>query len=158
MVDQGPVFLTHLKKSIVWLAGSTLFGFAPLIFLYLINWMSEENLCAREIDYLLSGGFVVFVFVALTGTVVFDLLKARFRVSGWTATFAIYISPFCVLTYVFLKYMLKYVQYADQAEFGLGSTTARLSVGFMILYCLFVKTIYYLKQNAGNDNDIRYPS
>jgi len=154
MVDQGPVFLTHLKKSIVWLAGSVLFGFAPLIFLYLINWMSEENLCAREIEYLLSGGFVVFVFIALTGAVVFDLLKARFRVSGWIATFAIYISPFCVLTYIFLKYLLKYVQYADQAEFGLGSTTTRLSVGFMILYCLFVKTIYYLKQNAGNDNDI----
>ncbi len=158
MVDQGPVFLKHIKKSIVWLAGSVLFGFAPLLFLYLINWMSEENLCAREIEYLLSGGYVLFVFVALTGTVVFDLLKSNFRVSGWAAAFAIYISPFCVLTYVFLKYLLKYVQYADQAEFGIGSTTIRLSVGFMILYCLFAKTIYYLKQNAGNDNDIQYPS
>jgi len=154
MVYQGPVFLTHLKKSIVWLVGSVLFGFAPLIFLYLINWMSEENLCAREIEHLLSGGYILLVFIALTGTVVFDLLKARFSVSGWTAIFAIYLSPFFVLTYVFLKYMLKYVQYADQAKFGLGSTTTRLSVGFMILYCLFVKTIYYLKQHAGNDNDI----
>ncbi len=158
MVDQAPLLRTHLKKSIVWFAGAVLFGFAPLIFLYIINWMSEENLCAREIEYLLRGGYVFFVFVALTGSVVLDLLIARFRVSDWTATFAIYISPFCVLAYVFLKYLLKYVQYADQAAVGTGSLTGRLSVGFMIIYCLFVKTIYYLKQNAGNYNDIQYRS
>lgn len=139
-------FGKHIRNSLIWLAGVSLFGFAPLLFLHLINIMSEEDICAKEIDHLIQGGVILFVSCAITGSVVIDFIISKFKVRGWFAIFAIYVSPFCMLTYLFLKYLLIYVQYGDQHDFGPGSFTTMITVGFSIIYCLCVKTIYYIKE------------
>ena len=152
-------FWKHIKNALVWLAGSSIFGIAPLLFLQLINLMSEEDVCAKEIHHLLQDGVILFVSCAITGSVVIDFIISKFKVKGWLPIFAIYVSPFCILGYLFLKYLLKYVQYGDQHDFGPGSLTTRLTVGFLIIYCTFVKTIYYIKQeDARNNFNIQYHS
>lgn len=159
--------MTHRKKVLGGLLKIRLFGWqviaffclAPLLFLQLIDVMSEENVGAKEIDHFIQDGVILFVMCAIAGTVVFDFITARFSVKGWLPFFAVYISPFCILSYLFLKYLLKYVQLGDQHDFGPGALTTRLAVGFLIIYCIAVKTIYYIKQeDAGNNFNLQYHS
>jgi hypothetical protein len=108
--------------------------------------MSEEQICSKEIEQLIQDAVVLFVACAITGSIAVDFILSKFKVSGWFPFFAIYISPFCMLAYLFLKYLLLYVRYDDQHEFGPGSLSVLLIAGFSVTYCIFVKTIYNIRQ------------
>jgi hypothetical protein len=145
MANRKP-FWKHVRNSIFWIAGNSLFGLAPLLFLQLISVLSGENICSKETEQLIQDGVILFVSCAIIGSVVIDFILSEFKIKGWLLFFAIYISPFCILIYIFLNYLLIYVQYSDEHDFGPGSFTTWLTAGFAIIYCIFVKTIYYIKQ------------
>lgn len=146
MNDKKNPFWKHFSNAFAWLAGVSFFGLSPLLFLEIINVMSEEDVAAKEINHLLKGRVILFAACAITGSVVFDFIVAEFKVKGWLPVFAIYVSPFCMLAYLFLKYSLVYVQFGHEHDLGPGILSTRLTVAFSILYCLIAKTIYYLKE------------
>lgn len=149
MINRNKLLWKHFRKSATWLAGASVFGLAPLLFLQFINVMSGENLSGREIGQLIRDGIILFVSCAITGSVVLDCILSKFRVKGWLGFIAIYISPFIMLTYLFLKYLQLYVQFDDQHEFGPGSITIEATIAFSVIYCLLVKAFYYMREEAG---------
>jgi hypothetical protein len=148
MTGQNKPSGKHFKKSLVWLAGSSLIGFAPLLFLKFINVLSEENLSAKEMEHIIEDGVILFVLCSITGTVVFDFILSKIPVKGWLPVLGIYVSPFLMLTFLFLKYLQVYVQFDDVHEFGPGTVTIWITVIFSVIYCLAVKSIYYWKEEV----------
>jgi hypothetical protein len=147
MNNSNKNFLTHFKKSVLWFIGNAAFAAAPFIFLYCINELSEEDVSIKEIHALIETGVLGFVCCAITGAAAVSFIMSGHRVRGRLQVFAIYISPFCMLFYLFLKYLLVYVQYDDQHSFGAGSITMYFLIAFTILYSILVRTIHYIKED-----------
>jgi hypothetical protein len=140
---------------LIWVAGTAVFAFMPLLFLLLINTMSGENMSVMEIDHISEAKVIVFICCAVMGAVVFNFIMSPFKVKGWLSIFAIYISPVCFLAYLFLKYLLLYVQFAEQHDFGPGLLTTRFTILFTIAYSILVKTVLNIKHHhARLHNDI----
>lgn len=137
----------HFISALVWVSFAGMFAYAPLFFLQWINAMSEENISMMEINHLLKAKMIIFVACAITATVVFDFIVSEPKISGWLPFFAIYLAPFCMFVYLFLKYLLVYVQLGDQHDFGPGSLTTQLTVLFAIVYSVLAKTLYYIKKD-----------
>lgn len=150
MAVSGRSYATHFVSALIWVTGVTLFAFMPMLFLWLINYTSKENLSVMEIDHLLEGKVVIFTGCALVGAAVFSFITSPFRVQGWLRIFAIYVSPVCFLIYLFLKYLLIYVQFGEQHDYGPGTLTTTISITFSVVYSLLVKTILNIRyDNAG---------
>lgn len=146
MNNEKKPFLTYFGKSLAWVAGVGLFGLSPFLMLQFINILSKEDIASMEMDHLLQGRFILFVACAATGSVVFDFITSKIKMKGWLPAFAVYITPFCILAYLFVKYLLLYVQLPDHG-YGPGSLSTRLCLLFSTLYCIFGKTLYYIKKD-----------
>lgn len=139
-------YLKNLPRAIVWTVGTTFFALAPLITLYVINLMSEENIARREIQHMFQDGIFLVAACALAGSIVFDFLVTKNPVRSWLISFVIYMLPFLILIILFTHYLFVYIQLGDQHEFGPGAGTTKLILALVVCYCIFVKTVYLSKK------------
>lgn len=145
----------HFIDALIWVTGAALFGLSPFVFLHLINWMSEDHIADKELEQLADIKYMLFVCCAITGAVLIDFFRSEIKLHGWLIKFAIYVTPFVMLVYVFLKYLLLYIQLDDQHDFGPGNTATKLTVVFGVLYSLLTRTIFNIKsENAGRTIDL----
>lgn len=145
----------HFSDALTWCIGTTLFGLCPYLFLLFIGWLSEEGVTDRELAALADVRYIVFVCCTVTGAVVFSFIRARITIKGALPFFAVYISPFLLLLYVFLKFLLVYVQLEDVHDFGPGIMGTRMIIVFSVLYSLLAKTLYFIKRDyAGRNIDL----
>ena len=133
----------------MWVFFTFLIGLSPLIFLHIIDYMSAgDRFAEKEIDTLIRLRSFLFVACAITGAVAITFIFSKFTVKGWMSAFAIYVAPFCMLAYLFVKYLLVYVQFAEDHDFGPGNFTTWITISFSIVYSTFVKTIQFQKEDA----------
>ena len=149
----------YVPRAIIWTVGTSLFALAPLIIVYVINIMSEEQIARREIQHLLADGIFLVTGCALTGSILFDFLVSKRRAQNWLLSIAIYVLPFAAIIFLFTRYLFMYIQLGDQHEFGPGTANTKLMLVILALYCVFVKTIYLarkdqsLRTHASNAHD-----
>lgn len=142
----------HFFDAIAWVAGTALIGFAPILFLNFISWLSEEHIAEKEIEQLAATRYFLFVCCSITGAIVVSFITSAIRLKGWLVNFAVYVTPFLMLTYLFLKYLMLYVQLGDQHDYGPGIMGTRLTIVFSILYCVLSRTIFNINlENAGRN-------
>lgn len=142
----------YFANAVKWTLGTFLFAMAPYLFLLFIGWLSEESVTERELKALDDVRFLVFACCAITGSIVWEFIRSPIVINGGLSKFAVYISPFLLLLYLFLKYLLVYVQFDDLHDFGPGLTGTRMTVVFSVLYALFAKTLLYIKSDHARRN------
>ncbi len=148
MPESKKIYGNYFLKAVAWLVGASAFAIAPFIFLHIINVMSEENMAVREIDHLVKGAFILFSCCAITGSIVFDFIVSPIKIKGWLRVMVIYLSPFLLIAYLFLQYLVVYIQYEEVHAFGPGSSTITITIFYTIVYSLFAKTVYYKNKIA----------
>lgn len=128
--------------SVLWVGGIAVFGIAPLLFLWFISFLSTEQIADKEIEALYEVKAVLFMCCTLTGTVLMNFFRSGIKVKGWLQFFAVYVFPFVLLGYLFLKYLQVYVQFNDIHDFGPGKVTTLLVIVFTFIYAVGVRMIY----------------
>ncbi len=66
-----------IKKTLIWFFWNLLFGLAPFLFMILFNFLTDGK-AHGELINLSEGGAVLFVFIAITGSVVVDILLGSY--------------------------------------------------------------------------------
>src|SRR5687768_5483579 len=118
MHDNGSGLSKFFFRGLLWSAGVWLFAFAPILFLQFIGWLSEEEVTEKELKRLNEVAYPVFICCAIMGSVLTSFWGSRTRMHSALGYFAVYVAPFVLLTYVFLKYLLVYIQYGSVHDLG----------------------------------------
>lgn len=137
-----------LLLSCVWLAGNAIFGLAPMVFLVLIKpFLSNQDKIVEEIQVLLKGGMILFVCCALMGSVCIDIVvnkKLQFRNF---ARFFTHVSPFILLLFICILYMLSIFGHVSSELFTGVSKFYVLVITFTVIYCVIGKYLLYKKED-----------
>jgi hypothetical protein len=152
-------FIKFYFRALVWLAAVALIGAAPVLFLQFIGWLSQEDLTGRELEAISEVRYSVFVCCAIVGSVFMTWIQGGVKLKSNFAKFAIYWSPMLLLVYLFLKYLLLYVQFSDMHNFGPGNLSTSLVAAYTFVYGLFGRTLYEIKKYyAGRYIDLHHTS
>ena len=86
------------------MTGNALFGLGPLLFLYAIYIASDRKICGDALDGLIYEGAVLFVCLAIVGSVLVDYWLSGLHANGFSR-FATYFVPAVVLGVVLINYL-----------------------------------------------------
>jgi hypothetical protein len=145
MQDNQSRLSKFLVSGFLWSAGVWLFAFAPILFLHFIGWLSEEEVTEKELKKLNEVGYSIFICCAITGSVLMTFWRSRASMHTALGYFTVYLAPFFLLAYVFLKYLLVYIQYGSVHDFGPGARSTLVIIIFSALYTVIARTIYIFK-------------
>lgn len=126
--------------------GNVIFGIFPLIFMLAIFLMSEQKFGGTEVDDLVYEGSILFVCLAIVGSVLVDFYLSGVRMDGF-ARFATYFFPAIILFIIAVNYFLIHIHMIDKSRFALTSYTSIITISLSIVYVIFVKTNLYMKED-----------
>src|ERR1700753_1583731 len=94
----------YILKSVYWYFGNLLFGCAPVIFLGLVYLTSQGKLGFDDMQRQIHEGAVLFVCVAMIGSVMVDFLQSGIKINGKQIIFII-LAPIFLIEALFLQYL-----------------------------------------------------
>src|SRR6476469_9252221 len=97
--------IEYYWKTTKWLLGNLIFGLFPILFMCAVYYCSERKIGLHEIEEQVYEGTILFVCLALVGSVVLDLFLSGLRFEG-TYRFLIYFVPAFIVGVVSLNYLL----------------------------------------------------
>jgi hypothetical protein len=137
-------------KSIKWTVGNAVFALFPVILLEIVNGMSTNNHFGNKIDDLVRDGAVMFVCCAILGAVLVEFWVAGFVYNVNQITL-IFVIPIVVHALLALEYVLILLGIAAKDSFIITSWTSKIVITFSVLYCIFAKANYYMRENQRHE-------
>lgn len=128
--------------AFIQLLSNAAFGLAPLLFLLLLNPLLQHKNATSEIDRLIGGGIILFVCCALMGAVIIDILISKISFKRF-AFFAVNISPFILLFFICLLYLLAILGSINPTIFTTFSKFYTFVIMFTIFYFILGKYLLY---------------
>lgn len=153
MANERSSYWLYLWKTAKWMIGNAIFGIFPLLFMCSVYYISEEKLGKEEINTLVYEGAILFVCIAIVGSVLVDFFLSGFRPNGFPR-FAIYIFPLIILFIISINYFLIHIKIIDKSRFSLSSGTTIVTVILSVIYILFVKTNLYMKEDLRHEPNL----
>ena len=139
-------------KAFKWFMGNSMFGIFPLFLMLTVNTLTDGRAGEHEVNHLIyEGGVVLFVMIAIMGSVTVDYLLSGFTTSG-LAVFAIYYFPLVILGFVSLEFVLICMKLLDKETFGLTSATTIIVVTLSFVYSTATKANLYIKEDSVHDS------
>ncbi|SRR6266700_996561 len=142
------LYRQYLTKTFFWVIGNAVFGLIPLIFMLTVYELGEKKIGIDEINHLIHEGVILFVSIAIMGSVFVDYALSGFKLKG-IGVFAIYIFPLCIVAIISIDYLLIHLGIISNNCFSLSSKTTKFVVGLSFIYILFAKTSLYIKEDFG---------
>src|SRR4051812_42896075 len=104
-MDKNRPYGEYLFRTFKWLTTNIIFGLFPLLFMCMIQKVTDGKVGGMEIEHFMADGVVLFVWCAIMGSVAVDFFLAGYRLGSFEI-FAYYFAPFCILLFVTLQYLL----------------------------------------------------
>src|SRR5215471_16488669 len=120
MSNKESQYLPYLTKAISWIIGNAAFGLFPMLFLSSVYYWSDKELGGKELDDFIYTGSVLFLCMALTGSVLTDFYLSGIRLNGFKRLIT-YVIPFNILYNVTINYFLVCFGYIDKERLSLTS-------------------------------------
>lgn len=133
-------------KSFKWLLGNAVIGLSPLLFMLAIKIISERNICDEEIEHLISDGVILFVCCAIMGSILIDFILGGHKLSSGVKILVVYL-PLLILAFLLLDYFLM-TQRMTTNTFHLSTPVSKFVILFSFVYCIFSKTVLYMKEDT----------
>jgi hypothetical protein len=123
---------------------------SSLILLYIVFAMSHSSVFEDKINELIGDGVILFVCCSISGAIVVEFWVSDFFYTSNQIVW-IFMVPCAMLCVVSLEYILILLHYADKSAFNMSSLFSRGVISFSIIYCIFIKINYYVREDAKND-------
>ncbi len=136
-----------IKKTLIWFTWNALFGLAPFLFMLIVNDLTNGK-AENELINLTEGGAVLFVTISITGSVVVDILLGDYGFRNLNR-FLLEISPFIMLGFVLLIYLLIVLKQTSSDYFKPTSCSYIFVIIFSIVYCYLAKYTMYIREKGG---------
>jgi hypothetical protein len=130
--------------------GNVIFGLFPLIIMYLFFFCSNGKVCGDGVDNLIYEGAILFVCIAIVGTVYVDFYLSGIYLSGW-GRFATYFFPVIIPLWVSVNYVLIHMKIIGKEVFAASSGITIATIALSFLYVLFVKTNLYMQEDLRHE-------
>ena len=129
----------YILKSVYWYFGNLLFGCAPIIFLAMVYLASEGKLGFDDMQKLIHEGAILFVCVAMIGSVLVDFLQSEIKISG-KQIIIIVLAPISSIGFLFLQYLFVVLKIINADCLNVTSETSVSILCFSLVYCILNKT------------------
>jgi hypothetical protein len=124
---------------VYWYFGNLLFGCAPVIFLGLVYLTSQGKLGFDDMQRQIHEGAVLFVCVAMIGSVMVDFLQSGIKINGKQIIFII-LAPIFLIEALFLQYLFVVLKIITIDCLNVTSGISVFVLCYSMVYCILNKT------------------
>src|SRR5690348_16378841 len=123
-----PGYWGCLRKTFFWIVGNAMFGLFPMLFMLIVYSLGEGKVGKDEIDHLIHDGLILFVSIAIMGSVMVDYALSDLKLK-WPGILVVYIMPLGLVAIISIEYLLINLKIIPNLRFDLTSGNTKFVVG-----------------------------